>query len=106
VIVNIVVVLVGYLRVVGTCISRDAASGWRFFVVILCGGECWLFSSFLLSFPGICFSFLYVVLLYSSLWNYVPLFLYLCFWTFLLVVVDWWFSVVVLARSVVLVVFA
>jgi len=22
-------------------------------VVILCGGECWLFSSFLLSFPGI-----------------------------------------------------
>ena len=30
--------------------------------MILCGGECWLFSSFLLSFSGhIAFSFLYVV---------------------------------------------
>jgi hypothetical protein len=37
VIVNIVVVLVGYLRVVGVCISWNAASGWRFFY----GGTMW-----------------------------------------------------------------
>jgi hypothetical protein len=73
------VVLVRYLRVAGTCVSRDAASGWR-----ICGDFMWwgmLVVFFLsLGFLGVFyFSFLYVVLLYLSLWNYVPLFLCLCF---------------------------
>ena len=36
VIVDAVVVLVGYPRVVGTCLSRVAAPGWRF-----CGDTMW-----------------------------------------------------------------
>jgi hypothetical protein len=52
-------------------------------VVILCGGECWLFSSFLLSFPGI--------LLFPSVCGFC--FIHLCetvfaFGPFLLVMVD------------------
>jgi hypothetical protein len=67
-------VLLNLLELLKLCVSCDctrcSGSGWlsscgRYlsylgllrlggdFVVILCGGECWLFSSFLLSFPGI-----------------------------------------------------
>ena len=102
-ILDAVVVLVGFPRVVGTCLSRVAASGWRFY-----GDTMWwgmlvvLFLSLEFS-REFCFSLLYVVFALLVLANCVALFLYLCFWTFLLVMVDWWFSVVVMARSVVLV---
>ena len=103
-IVDAVVVLVGFPRVVGTCLSRVAASGWRF-----CGDTMWwgmlvvLFLS--LEFSGnFAFPPLYVVfalLVLVKVCSLVSLSLLLD--RFLLVVVDWWFSVVVLARSVVLV---
>ena len=50
--VDTVVVLVGFPRVVGPVFLGLLLLGGDF-VVILCGGECWLFSSFLLSFPWI-----------------------------------------------------
>ena len=103
-IVDTVVVLVGYPRVVGTCLSRVAASGWRFY-----GDTMWwgmlvvLFLS--LEFSGnFAFPPLYVVfalLVLVKVCSLVSLSLLLDL--LLLVMVDWWFSVVVMARSVVLV---
>jgi len=64
--VNIVVVLVGCVRVMGTCVTQTAASRWRIFI-LLCGDVMWemLIVFFLfLEFLAICcsLSFLYVVL--------------------------------------------
>ena len=57
-IVNVVVVLVGYPRVVSSCISRVAASGWRF-----CGDTMWwgmlVVLFFSLEFSGIFFFLLF-----------------------------------------------
>jgi len=90
--------------VVGTCLSRVAASGWRF-----CGDTMWwgmlvvLFLS--LEFSGnFAFPPLYVVfalLVLVKVCSLVSLSLLLDL--LLLVMVDWWFSIVVMARSVVLV---
>jgi len=66
--VNIVVVLVGCVRVMGTCVTQTAASRWRIFIfILLCGDAMWemLIVFFLfLEFLTICcsFSFLHVVL--------------------------------------------
>jgi len=104
VIVDAVVVLVGFPHVVSTCLSRVAASGWRF-----CGDTMWwgmlivLFLSLEFSgnfaFPSCTWFFALPVLV--NLCSSVSLSLFLD--RFLLVMVDWWFSAVVMAPSVFLV---